>query len=55
MALTLAAGLPPGQTVPSIIDGGDLETYDKLGWLVFENLLVIQDRCVHASCDLLGR
>ena len=27
------------------IDYGDLETHDKLGWVLFENMMVPQDRC----------
>uniref|UniRef100_A0A7S0RGP0 Glycosyltransferase n=1 Tax=Chlamydomonas leiostraca TaxID=1034604 RepID=A0A7S0RGP0_9CHLO len=36
-----------GQSQPYIIDYADLETYHKLSWVVFENLLVVQDRYTH--------
>eukprot|EP00195_Chlamydomonas_chlamydogama_P014265 CAMPEP_0202909952 /NCGR_PEP_ID=MMETSP1392-20130828/50712_1 /ASSEMBLY_ACC=CAM_ASM_000868 /TAXON_ID=225041 /ORGANISM="Chlamydomonas chlamydogama, Strain SAG 11-48b" /LENGTH=481 /DNA_ID=CAMNT_0049599885 /DNA_START=251 /DNA_END=1696 /DNA_ORIENTATION=+ len=32
---------------PSIIDYADLDGFDKLGWVLFENIVVMQDRYTH--------
>ncbi len=29
---------------PAHIDNADFEDYDRLGWILFENVLVVQDR-----------
>lgn len=46
LANALAPGLLPGQAMPPILDSSDLASYDVLGWLAFENLVVVQDRWV---------
>ncbi len=50
------------QDSPTLVDYGMLETYDKLGWVMFESLVVPQDRwgqtkCLKSGitlCDLLN-
>lgn len=40
----LQPGTQPGKSLPYIVDYADLASFDQLGWVVFENLLVVQDR-----------
>ncbi|MEW5302301.1 MAG: hypothetical protein WDW36_005101 [Sanguina aurantia] len=47
LANALAPGLLPGQAMPPILDSSDLASYDLLGWLAFESLVVVQDRYTH--------
>lgn len=49
----LGISLSPGlshKELPTIIDFAALSEYHQLGWLGFENLIVVQDRCVCICC-----
>ena len=46
LVIAMSPGTQEGKDLPRLVDHSDLDAYDKLGWLAFENLIVVADRCV---------
>jgi hypothetical protein len=47
MIVTIASAVEKMTDFPKPIDATALEGYDKQGWILFENVLVPQDRYTH--------